>query len=100
MWGFVPCGLVYSALAVAALTADPVDGAAVMLAFGVGTLPAIAGAQWVIQRIASGGRAQVVRRLTGVALLGFGVVGLVRATGLPNPGDWLALCVQLTGGLP
>jgi sulfite exporter TauE/SafE len=41
LWGLLPCGLVYSALLIAATAATPVGGAAVMLAFGVGTLPAM-----------------------------------------------------------
>jgi sulfite exporter TauE/SafE len=39
--GLLPCGLVYGALAVAAATADPLAGAAGMLAFSAGTVPAL-----------------------------------------------------------
>jgi len=41
VWGWLPCGLVYAALGYAAVQSDPVSGASVMLAFGVGTLPAL-----------------------------------------------------------
>ena len=41
LWGFLPCGLVYTALAFAASQGDGISGALVMLAFGLGTLPAI-----------------------------------------------------------
>jgi sulfite exporter TauE/SafE len=41
MWGWLPCGLVYSALLLAATTADAAGGALVMIAFGLGTLPAM-----------------------------------------------------------
>jgi uncharacterized protein len=41
LWGLLPCGLVYSALLIAATAATPIGGAAVMLAFGAGTLPAM-----------------------------------------------------------
>jgi len=40
--GFLPCGLLYAALAVAASTAGPLDGALAMLAFGLGTVPSLA----------------------------------------------------------
>ena len=40
-WGFLPCGLVYSALALAAASGSAATGAATMLAFGAGTLPAM-----------------------------------------------------------
>ena len=39
IWGFVPCGLVYAALAVAAASGSASGGALTMLAFGLGTLP-------------------------------------------------------------
>jgi len=41
VWGWLPCGLVYSALLIAATTASPLNGAGVMLAFGMGTMPAM-----------------------------------------------------------
>ncbi len=41
VWGWLPCGLVYSVLLIAATSAAPVDGAAIMIAFGLGTVPAM-----------------------------------------------------------
>lgn len=41
LWGWLPCGLVYSVLLVATSTGNSVSGALVMLAFGLGTLPAM-----------------------------------------------------------
>jgi sulfite exporter TauE/SafE len=41
LWGLLPCGLVYSVLLVAATTAQPANGALIMLAFGLGTTPAM-----------------------------------------------------------
>lgn len=43
LWGWLPCGIVYSMLAVAALSGGTVQGAATMLAFGIGTLPSMLG---------------------------------------------------------
>ncbi|WP_152428273.1 sulfite exporter TauE/SafE family protein [Methyloferula stellata] len=40
--GFIPCGLVYAALAATAATADPLAGAIGMIAFGLGTVPMLA----------------------------------------------------------
>ena len=54
LWGLLPCGLVYSALSLAFLTATAWEGALAMLAFGLGTLPhmLLAGhtLRWVSQR--------------------------------------------------
>jgi len=41
IWGWLPCGLVYGALLLAVTTADPVGGGLVMIAFGLGTMPAM-----------------------------------------------------------
>ena len=41
--GFLPCGVLYAALAVAAASGDPARGAAAMLAFGLGTVPSLVG---------------------------------------------------------
>ncbi|MDX1592937.1 MAG: sulfite exporter TauE/SafE family protein [Gammaproteobacteria bacterium] len=56
VWGWLPCGLVYSALALAASAGGPLGGALVMLCFGLGTWPSM---------LASGLFASRVRRLTG-----------------------------------
>ena len=43
VWGWLPCGFVYSALALAAAAGDVSKSALTMLAFGLGTLPAVMG---------------------------------------------------------
>ena len=39
LWGFLPCGLVYGALLIAVVAHNPLSGAALMLVFGLGTVP-------------------------------------------------------------
>lgn len=41
--GFIPCGLLYGAFAAAAGSADPLAGGMALLAFGLGTMPALIG---------------------------------------------------------
>ncbi len=41
LWGWLPCGLIYSMLLVAALAGSAFMGAATMLCFGIGTAPAV-----------------------------------------------------------
>jgi len=41
VWGWLPCGLVYSALLWASSSGDPVSGGLYMFAFGLGTLPGV-----------------------------------------------------------
>ncbi|MBN7798046.1 sulfite exporter TauE/SafE family protein [Parahaliea mediterranea] len=40
-WGLMPCGLIYSALALAATRQDPLASGLMMFSFGLGTLPAM-----------------------------------------------------------
>ena len=44
--GFLPCGMLYAALAAASATGDPAEGAAAMAAFAAGTIPGLAGVGW------------------------------------------------------
>jgi sulfite exporter TauE/SafE len=41
LFGFIPCGFLYAMILTAAQSADPLKGAGIMLAFGLGTLPAL-----------------------------------------------------------
>lgn len=76
LWGWLPCGLVYSALASALSAGSAARGAALMLAFGLGTLPNLLLAGIVLARINEFVRRPLVRTLSGLLVLGFGVYGL------------------------
>ena len=41
LWGWLPCGLVYSTLSWAASSGDALNGLFIMLGFGLGTMPAM-----------------------------------------------------------
>ncbi len=78
VWGWLPCGLVYSVLVTALASGSAGKGAMLMLAFGLGTLPNLLAMGWFASRL-QGWRQHVwVRRLAGWLVAGFGVVGLVR----------------------
>src|SRR5579872_4243794 len=51
LWGWLPCGLVYSVLLAAAVTGGAAGGAMTMIAFGVGTVPAMAGISFLGSRL-------------------------------------------------
>src|SRR5262245_50472060 len=82
LWGWLPCGLVYSILATALLSAHAVSGAAIMLAFGLGTLPNLMAAGLLYRRFGSAVRAKPIRVAAGALVLSFGVYGLVHASTL------------------
>lgn len=74
-WGLLPCGLVYSSLAWAALGADPADGALRMAAFGAGTLPAMLLTTACGRTLGAQLRRPRVRHVAGALLIVFGVLG-------------------------
>ncbi|OUR72478.1 hypothetical protein A9Q78_06685 [Methylophaga sp. 41_12_T18] len=69
VWGWLPCGLVYAALAVAATVGEPMKASMVMLAFGAGTLPAVMGAGLFTGMLASMARAKHLRRIAGISII-------------------------------
>jgi len=80
-WGFLPCGLVYTVLMTAASTANPVGGAATMLAFGAGTLPAMLGLTAAAPALSAFLEDRMVRRLIGFALVVLAVWTIVMMWG-------------------
>ncbi len=81
VWGWMPCGFVYSVLLLAWTSMDPWRSAATMAAFGLGTLPAVYG-------ITLGSTA--LTQLAGVRLRrGAAVVTMILAV-LTLAGPWLA----------
>lgn len=84
LWGFTPCGLVYSVLPVAMLSGSAADGALVMAAFGLGTLPNLVAAGVLAGRASRAFRAPAWR-FAGAAVVGaFALVGLYRGIFVPE----------------
>lgn len=72
-WGWLPCGLTYSMLLLAATTANAATGALVMAAFGLGTLPAMVSATVAFDRAARALASRASLRVAaGLLLLAFG----------------------------
>jgi sulfite exporter TauE/SafE len=82
LWGWLPCGLVYSLLATALLSGEAASGALVMLAFGLGTLPNLLLAGMMFKRLRDITADRRLRMAAGALVAGFGVVGLARASNL------------------
>lgn len=79
IWGWLPCGLVYSALALSMLSASPSRGALLMLGFGLGTLPVLLMMGGAFEHLRGVVRSPTVRRLAGVAIIVVGVYTSVTA---------------------
>jgi len=88
LWGWLPCGLVYSALATALTSGSVWHGAGLMLVFGVGTLPNLLFAGLLAARLQAYARQPMVRMLSGLLILGFGVWGLLSLPALARLVPW------------
>lgn len=67
-WALMPCGLLYSALLLASLSADAVDGALIMALFAVGTSLSLTAGPWLLLRLRGARSGAWGIRLAGVAL--------------------------------
>lgn len=77
LWGWLPCGMVYSTLAWASTSGSAVQTSALMLAFGAGTLPMLLLMGTLAQKLQAFSRNPWVRNIAGLILIGFGAVMLV-----------------------
>lgn len=77
LWGWLPCGLVYSALVTALGAGSAGQGALCMLAFGLGTLPNLLLAGLLAARLRQWLTRRPVRVVAGIVVAGFGVSGLI-----------------------
>ncbi len=78
VWGWLPCGLVYSILISALATGSAVQGALVMAVFGLGTLPNLLAMGMLAKYLQTFARRPVVRLIAGLLVATFGVLGLAR----------------------
>jgi sulfite exporter TauE/SafE len=88
IWGWMPCGFVYTVLLIAALQFDALQGASTMAAFGLGTAPALLLTAFGGQRLAAFAAKTGIRHAAGSVLLVSAALTLL--------GPWL---VQLLPGL-
>ena len=84
MNGFLPCGLLYAALAYSTSLASPTTSGLFMVVFGLGTFPALILAAnfmtWLRQSLAS-----VVVKMTGILIVLTGIITLMRGLQVLNP---------------
>ena len=73
LWGWLPCGLVYSTLLWAASQGDALDSALLMLAFGLGTWPVLLATGMAAERLTALLRRRGVRMAGGLLVILFGL---------------------------
>lgn len=67
-WALMPCGLLYSALLVASLSANALEGAAIMALFSIGTSVSLTAGPWLLLRLKGAQSGSWAIRLAGLAL--------------------------------
>ena len=77
LWGWLPCGLVYSVLVTALASGGTASGALLMLAFGLGTLPNLLAMGWAADRLRALAANRTVKLIAGLTVAGFGLWGLI-----------------------
>ncbi len=73
LWGWLPCGLVYSTLLWSASQGDALDSALLMLAFGLGTWPVLLATGLAAERLTTLLRKRGIRIIGGVMVILFGL---------------------------
>ncbi len=78
LWGWLPCGLVYTALTWTLTTGSAIEGGLIMLAFGLGTLPNLLAMGVLAERLSRWVKNPNVRLASGLLVVGLGVLTLAR----------------------
>ena len=95
LWGWIPCGMVYAMLLSAMSAGSSTAGMLTMLAFGIGTLPAMIAVGWAAGSIRQWTRDSRVRMLAGAVIVAMGLFGFARADGLKQLQSFGAFCVSV-----
>jgi sulfite exporter TauE/SafE len=92
LWGWLPCGLVYSVLVTALASGQTLSGALIMLIFGLGTLLnlLVMGIFW--ERCHYWVQSPKVRLATGLIIMSFGVYGLFKVYYVFSVFGWSGSC--------
>lgn len=77
IWGWLPCGLVYSALFIALGQGSALQGGVFMFLFGLGTLPAVMATGIFAEQVLRFARNPRMRIIAGIALIVFALTGLI-----------------------
>lgn len=94
-WGWVPCGMVYGVLTAALVSGSAPAGAAIALAFGLGTLPGLTTLGWVAERkLATASRTSTVLRMAGGLMVVWGAAALLRVDPLAHLQQFGEACVS------
>ena len=78
LWGWLPCGLVYTALIWTLSAGGAIEGALIMLVFGLGTLPNLLAMGVIATQLSKWVQNPIVRFVAGMLVVLMGVATLIR----------------------
>ncbi|MDA9556114.1 sulfite exporter TauE/SafE family protein [Vibrio sp.] len=90
LWGWLPCGLVYSSLSWAATSGNWLSGASIMFAFGLGTLPAMIFVGVAAKKVQSLRSSSIFKNIAGVLILAYAVFIIITT---------LMMLINMGGGM-
>lgn len=73
VWGWLPCGLVYSTLTWAAASGSTLQGASIMLGFGLGTLPTMFLMGYLSSKLKSLLQNKIIKSISGIIIIAYGL---------------------------
>lgn len=97
LWGWLPCGMVYAVLLTALALGSWWQGAALMFAFGLGTLPNLLGIGYAWRQLDRLRTARASRAVAGCAVACFGIFGLIKSMHPAMFGSDGLLCLIVPG---
>ena len=92
LWGWLPCGLVYSVLVTALASGHAQSGAMIMLVFGLGTLPNLLTIGLFWERCRHWVQSPRVRLFAGLIVMAFGIYGLIKVGYVFAVHGWTGSC--------
>lgn len=87
VWGWLPCGLVYTMLLSTASKTGSLQGALYMMAFGIGTLPVVLATGLLAGKLYRFAQTTHLKTIVGFAIIGLGVLTLFYPQLLELGGD-------------
>ena len=92
LWGWLPCGLVYSVLLTALASGSAVQGSLIMAAFGLGTLPNLLAIGLFWEQVKGWVQSPRVRMAAGLTVASFGLYGLFKVAYTFYMHGWVGAC--------
>ncbi len=76
LWGYIPCGLVYTALGLAIMNGSSIGGGFIMMFFGIGTLPSLLTIGGLSVKFSNLAKNPIMKKIAGISVIIMGITAL------------------------